>query len=305
MRIATSFIAQQASRDFQRAQIDLFTAQRQASSERKAFDLKGYAQDANQLISARSLLERANSYVTAGAEVTSRLSLQDIALGRTSDAADKLRVALTEAVGLDKGDEIMSNVELAFFDVLGGMETTFAGRYVFSGVRDDTSPVNVSDLAGLEAAATVDDIFENAPRRAQVQVDPNTTIDVAPLANDVSRDIFASLKRIKEFETANGAFAGKLTAAQRTFLEGELQQLSGIVDGLIGSQAANGAIQERAERLIQRQQDEREYLSGVVSDIQTADLAEVAARMSQAQLQLEASARVFSVLTQASVLNYI
>jgi flagellar hook-associated protein 3 FlgL len=305
MRIASSFIAQRATADFQRAQIELFDVQRQAGSERKAADLKGYQSEASQLVSVRGMMERAHAYATAGEELLTRIDIQDIALGRAAGAASDLKVFLTNAVGLDTGSEVMNQLDLAFFNVLGAMETTYAGKYVFGGVRDDASPLNIASLDDLYNAATVDDIFENAPRRPRVQVDPRTNMEVAPLANDVSREVFASLKRIRAYHTDTEAFGPNLSAAQRDFLVNEIQQLDAVVQGLNNQQSLNGGVYQRAESLILRQAEERDYFEKVVGDIQNADLAEVAARLSQAQLQLEASARVFSALMQSSVLNYI
>ena len=305
MRVATSFIALRTSADFQRAQLELYEAQRQMGSERKAADLKGFEKEASALISGRGLLERADSYVTMGTELLNRIYIQDVALARASATGSDFRLALTEAVGLGQGAEIMNQVELAFFNMVGSMETTYAGRYVFGGVRDDTSPINISNIDELEAAVSVDDIFSNAPRRPLVQVDPKTAIEVAPLANEVASDIFGVLKRFKEFVTANGPFSDPLSDAERTFIETEIGALDGINEGLNQQQSFNGGIYQRAEGLVGRQSDEREYYERVVGDIQTADLAKVASRISAAQLQLEASARVFSVLSQSSVLNFL
>jgi flagellar hook-associated protein 3 FlgL len=305
MRVATSFFTQHASADLQRAQLEMLTAQRQASTERKASDLKGYERDADSLISSRGFLERADAYVKSGAEVLNRIDVQDLALSRTREAGDNLRLALTDAVGLERGDEVMTHVETAFFNALGAMKTTYAGKYVFGGVRDDTSPVNVNSLNALEAAPTVDDIFDNAPRRARVQIDPQNTIEVGPLANDVSRDLFDVLKRIKAYVTANGQFSTPMTSAQRTFLQTEIGNLVAINKGIVSQESLNGAVYQRADTLIQKQTDQRDYYDGLVADIQHVDLAEVATRLNASQLQLEASARVFGTLSQSSLLNYL
>ena len=305
MRVATSFFTQHASADLQRAQLEMLTAQRQASTERKATDLKGYERDADQLISSRGFLERADAYVKSGGEVLNRLDVQDLALSRIREAGDTLRVALTDAVGLDRGDEVMAHVETAFFNTLGAMKTTYAGKYLFGGVRDDTSPVNVNSLNDLEAALVVDDIFDNAQRRAQVQIDPQNTIEVGPLASDVSRDLFDALKRIKEYVTLNGQFTTPLTTAQRTFLQTEISNLAAISKGLVQEESLNGAVYQRADSLIQKQTEQRDYYDGLVADVQHVDLAEVATRLTASQLQLEASARVFATLQQSTLLNYL
>ncbi len=305
MRIATSFIHQQANADIQRAQVDLFEAQRQAGSERKAADLKGYERDAVSLIAARGFHARAQSYIDAGAELENRLTTQDLALGQAAEAGQDLRMALTEALALEKGTELMSRVDLVFSQAVSSMNMTYAGRYVFSGISDDTPPVNVTTLAALEAAVTVDDIFDNATRKVTAEVDPRNRMEIAPLANDASRELFASLKRIKEFETANGPFNGPLTTAQRAFIEAELTTVVQVAKDLNGVQAENGGVQKRVEKLVNRQGEELDFYAGLVGGIERVDLAEVSTKIAQAQLQMEASARVYGILRDATLLNYL
>lgn len=305
MRIATNIIASMATLSFQRAQADLFEAGQQVGSEHKASDLRGFQTNVTALISARGLLSRSQGYVATSIEITNRLDVQDLALGHVSTAASDLKTALTESIGLDKGDDVMQRISASFFDTLGAMTTSYAGKYVFGGVRDDTLPVNVTTLDQLEAAGAASAIFENAPRRATVQLDSRTSLEIAPLANDVSEPFFELMRRFKDYETANGAFVGALTAAQKTFIEGELVALETITKDLVEQQALNGGISQRAASLIERQEDEGEYLERLVGDIQNADLAEVSSRLSLAQTQMEASARVYSIMTEASLLNYL
>ena len=117
MRVATSFFNQHASADFQRAQLEMLKAQRQISTERKAYDLKGYERDADGLISSRGFLERAHAYAETGKEVLNRIDIQDQALSRARQAGEDLRIALTDAVGLSRGqpmlDMFMAAVALA------------------------------------------------------------------------------------------------------------------------------------------------------------------------------------------------
>lgn len=305
MRIATSFIHQLAAADIQRAQREMFEAQRQAGSEKKATDIKGYAREASPLVTARSHLERANAFAAAGVEVKNRLAAQALSLGRVSKAGVDVKLALTEALALDKGDEMMSRVSDAFASALEGLNSSYAGRRLFGGIRDDAAPVTIDTLDDLLSPALVSDAFANASRKATVQLDARTTLEVAPLADEVATALFESFQRIKQYENDNGAFSGQLTAAQRTFIESEIAQLDGVVQGLHAVEAANGSIQARVDRIIDRQSDEKDYFYGLVGDIENVDLADVASRLSQAQVQLQASAQVYLTLRDTTLLNYL
>lgn len=305
MRIATSAIHQLASADIQRAQLELYQAQKEAGSEKKADDLKGFEREAKAIVYARGFMAKADAYATAGEELENRLATQDIALGQIRDAAQNVRLALTDALGLDKGDELSSNVEIAFSSAFSAMNMTYAGRYVFGGVRDDAAPVTANSLNDLTALGTADEAFANSPLKATAQLDSRTTLAVAPLADEVAEPLFASFKRIADFEAANGPFGAPLTAAQKTFIEGEITALADTVKHLTSQQSYNGGVQAHVADIAQRQRDEETYFEGFVGDLESVDLAEVASRLSQAQLQLEASAQIYSTLRNATLLDVL
>lgn len=305
MRIATSQIHALASLDLQRAQADLFEAQRQTGSERKAADLKGYAKDAGALVNARSYRDLSESFVAAATTVSPRLELQSLTLGETANSAQSVRLAMTEAVGLDSGSEMMAAIELAFQTAVSSLNVTYGGSFIYGGVRDDQAPVTVTSLDDLAALPAAADAFQNAPRRATVKLDVNVTLDVAPVASEVAGDLFDAFKRIKDYEIANGPFAGDLTPAQRTFLETEIGQLAQVVDNIHAYEAQNGGVQQRVASILERQADQQSYFEQVVQEVEGVNLAEVASRLSQADLQLKASAQVYAQLRGSSLLNVL
>lgn len=305
MRVATSFMHNTAAADIMRAQRAIFDAQRQAGSEKKADDLKGFDKDAKAMVSARGYVARAEAYVRAGAEIANRLSTQDIALGRLAGSAQEVRLALTEALALDRGDQIMARVAEAFQAARGAVNTTYAGRYLFGGVRDDAPPLTADSLDDLAAAAAAGDVFENAPRKATAQVDPRTVIDLAPLADDVAEPLFDVFKALRDYEIANGPFSAPLTPAQDAFVRGVIAQIEPIVGELNAEQSLNGGKQERLNATVDRQSQEVDYFSGLVADIENVDLAEVASRLAQAQTQLQASAQIYATLRDTTLLNYL
>lgn len=304
MRIATNAMFTVAGGEIQRVQAELFEAQRQASSEKVANDLKGFNRDAKTLISARSFLARADSYARANKELEARLSTQDLALNNSATATEDLRTELTQAIGFDRGDDVMPKVNEAFGRVLGAMNITFAGRYVFGGVAEDAPPVNAASVNDLLNPAVVDDIFDNAERRAKVQLDPNTQVDAAPLADEASRDVFAVMKAIAD-QNAAAPFTGPLTPAQKTFLEGQITALSTVIQTANAVQGDNGATQALVSSSRTRQEEQSTYFNQLAGDVENVDLAEVAANLAQAQFQIQAAAEAFTALRDNSLLRFL
>lgn len=305
MRIATNSIHQLAASDIQNAQLELFEAQRQTGSEKKANDLKGYARDAKAIVFARGFVAQAEAYAASSAEVANRLGTQDIALEQIHDSSQSTRLALTEALALDSGRDLVQRIDAEFSTALGALNMTHAGRYVFGGVRDDQPPVNInamSDLAGLAGGA---DAFDNALIPARAQLDTDTSIEVAPLANNVGTDLFDSYKRIYDYSVSIGGFGDQLTAADRTFLENEIQQLNTITSDLTATHAANGTVQKRVDNVVTRQTQERDYFENLSAGLEGIDLAEVASRLTQAQLRMQASVQAYMTLKDTSLLNLL
>ncbi len=304
MRIATVTLFERANADIQAAQADAAEAQRQVGSEKVADDLLGFGAEARPLVSARGFLARAQSYERSTIEVDNRLGVQDLALGQAATAAQDLRLALTDALAAGRGDDVAQALDLAFANLRGALNTTYAGRYVFSGVAEDTAPVTVASVAALPAVPAIDTIFANAERTTQAQIDPTTTVQLAPLADDISRDFFTAIKQIDDFNAAT-PLAGTLDATDRAFLEARIADLVAVFDTLNQAQASNGATQARVGDAQQRLNDEAFFFESLAGDIENANLAEVAGQLNQANVRIEASAVAFNALRESSLLNFL
>ncbi len=305
MRITSASVHALATADMQRASLDLFEAQRQTGSERKAEDLKGYGPQARTLVSARSYLARAEAYAENGVNVQNRLAAQDLALGEMAAIAQDLRILATETVGLDNGRQFDTELERIFDRAKAVMNTDYAGQYIFSGVSEDTPPVPVGEtLADLQARVDDADVlntFANAPRPVELRVSAQVSVEVAPLADDVAGGLFQSIRRLANA----GPYGDPLTDAQKTSMQNELETLAGVVNELNAKQADNGAREKRVDNAINRAEVERDYFEKLVTDIQGVDLAEVASRLSQAQTKLQASASVYATVRDATLLNFL
>ena len=305
MRVATSFIATQAQTDIQRAQLELFTAQQQAGSERNATDLKGYGPSARQLVSARGYEARADARIDAAVLAETRTGTQEVALDALQEAAQSARTAVTEALATDSGDELLSRVVFSFQTALGALNTSHAGAYVFGGVRENAEPVNVDTLDQLEAAASAADVFDNSPRRATIQLDNTYSMDIAPLADEAGEPLMEQLRRIKVADTTLGPFQGKLTDAQKTELTAIVTNLDTVIEGVTRVQSENGGVQQRIDDISRRLTRQSDYYATVAADIEGVDLAEVATRLTAAQQQLQASVQAYNAIRDVSLVNFL
>ena len=99
--------------------------------------------------------------------------------------------------------------------------------------------------------------------------------------------------------------AETLTATQRTFLESQLSVWDGIRSNLTTSTAQNGLVQQQLDQVKSNLTTQQNTLVGMIGDITDADMAKAATDLSNAQLSVQATARVLQSLQSTSLLNLL
>ncbi len=305
-RIATNISNQVSLSELLRNQSQLLEAQKQVASGKISSDLKGLAPQLGALSAAHALTARNEGYIEAGKAISGRLATQDLALNEIAGAGDDLRQAVIDAIGLDSGTTLVQQLEAVFDRALNALNQTYSGRPLFGGSKVDTPPVNIKTLNDLSPTVVIADIFDNTKVKASARVDEGQPIKIGFLADDVGTNLLTVIKSIKDFnDGASGPFGAQLTAAQKTFLQGTLAGITSASNGLNAVVGKNGLLQTRVENAQARAEDQQLLLRQVVGDIEDADLAQAATRLTQAQTAVEASARTFSLLSNLSLLNFL
>ena len=301
-RIATNAASQAALMNLMRAQRDVFDAQQQLSTGKLAQDLKGIGHRAETLSASHAAKTRAAAFEEAAKRTMTKLEVTDLAIEKIADATTELRLALTTT----DGTFVMDQVQVAFEKVRDAMATQYAGAFLFGGTRGDVQPFTGETLDDLVAAASVDDLFVNSARKTAVKLDDNITVETGFLANEIGADVFASFKRIAEFDaSANGPFDGPLDSAQQAFVKAEIANVLTAFDGINDRLGENGAKQSQVESLAQTQSDKADYLTRLIGELADADMAQTASRFQQAQNAVEVAAATFSSLSQVSLLPFL
>ena len=304
-RISSAMIPSASLADISRAQQQLVEAARQSSAQTRASDLKGYGREAQTLVSAQRLIARTESFQANARELTTRMQIQDVAIGRAADAVNTLKQDLFQNVGLDSGEGVRAQLEEAFAVLKDTMNTNLGGRYLFGGVRNDTAPVTAASLSDL-AANPLTDMIEQDAEAQVMRVEDGRTVQAGVVADDVISLAMASIKRLAEVdEGPDGPFGGDLTDAQRTAIQSELTALSAAFDNILSQQSENGRLSKEVDNASTRITSQLNALDEAIGGIVNVDLAEVAVRLNQAQFAYESSASIFNVLRNLSLLNIL
>ena len=304
-RISSAMIPMASLGDIGRAQQELVEAARQSSAQTRATDLKGYGREAQTLVSAERLVGRLKGFEATAREMTTRLQIQDVALGRAAEAVNKLRQDLFQNLGLQSGEGVRAQLEEAFAVVKDAMNTNLGGRYLFGGVMNDRAPITAGTLSDL-AANPLSNLMEEGAEPQQMRVEEGRNVAGGVVADDVISLAMASIKRLAEMdEGPDGPFAGALTDVQQAAIQSELTALNEAFNRVLSAQAENGRLGQEVDSSSARLTARLNALDEAVGGIVNVDLAEVAVRLNQAQFAYEASSSVFNVLRGLSLLNVL
>jgi flagellar hook-associated protein 3 FlgL len=302
MRISTQAASQSALMDLMRAQREAFEAREQLATGRKAPDLKGYGNSVEAIMSARSAQVRVDNYVSANTRLANRLEIQDLAYRELSDSISELRETLTTT----DGTFLMNKVQESFDRAVIALNTRFNGSYVFAGVRTDAQPMTVSTISQLQALGDPMDAFNNASRRQSAQIDDNLSVDVNRTASEVAGDLMGVFRRLADFNAGpDGPFSGPMTAAQQAYIQTEITNVIAVFERVNEAMGENGARQAQVEASVRGHEARADYLTRMLADLEDADMAKAATRLTQAQTAVEVSAATFSILNQSSLLPFL
>lgn len=279
----------------------------QLSSGKIGKDLKAYSRNAQVLTAMQTLNTRLSGFTEQNTFTSNRLEMQDLALNKAADAAQKTREAIANALAGDRADALITELRGQFANAVGALNTRHAGKYLFAGGQVDTPPVSATQLSDLTASPTaVADSFHNDDYIDRARVDETTTLEIGQLADDLGTPMFTAFRDLQAFEEgAGGPFTGKLTAAQRTFLQSQIAVWDAVQTDLVTAAARNGTLQGQLES-VKRGLDARQTtVAGMIGDVSDADMAKAATALTQAQQAVQASSQVFLSLKNVSLLNIL
>jgi flagellar hook-associated protein 3 FlgL len=291
--------------DLLSAQNKELTAQQQVSTGKKGNSLTDFGSQTLSLISSNTVKARVDGLVSQLNNLSVKLNFQQTALGQISTVAANLKQTLINALASSQGDGIMSDVQSFFSEAAQALNSQYGGDYLFSGGQSQTKPFTAPDLPTL-TTGTVASFFTNGNLTPSNRIDDATTIPTGFLASGIGQQLMQAFQDIQNFQQgATGNFGGQLTAAQQTFLQNEIANLSNVVTSTIQTTAQGGDIQKRVQDATTAQTDRQTTLTNVLGDITDVNMAQAAADLSQAQSAVQASAQVFLTLKGMSLLNYL
>jgi flagellar hook-associated protein 3 FlgL len=281
-------------------------AQNRVSSQKNGADLKAYANKVETLTAMRTVAKRLETYENQNDVISGKLLMQDNGLNAVADSATAIRQAIADALATDNASTLMQELNSQFQSAVDGMNAQYDGKYVFGGGQINTKPVIATSMAALTAGPPIASFFQNDQFKAQAKLSDATTVTTGVLASDIGTNILTALQSIQAFsDGASGPLNGKLTDAQRTFLQNQLAVWDPIRDTATQVTAQNGLVQQRVDTVRKDLAVQKDTLTIMIGKITDADMAKAATDLTSAQLSVQATAQVLSVMQSSSLLNYL
>ncbi|WP_417513007.1 hypothetical protein [Minwuia sp.] len=318
MRIGTASQNDLMVQQLMRQQVEVSDTQSKIATGKKYNDVGGFGARSAHIVNSHSLMNQLDGFRTANTALQGRLAAFDTGLRELENIGGELRDAIQQARGIGNGTGLQSEVRGLLERAASVLNTRFEGRFLFGGTNTDSPPALVTNEADILALAEppAGDFFGDSGVVPRVRLDERATIDVGVTASGVAGDLLHSMQRILMFADGTvpagaGAFApagdleGQLSVNQTGFLENELAQVFSAIDTLQTAATDNGLDMKAVEAVQARLGEQTVSLTEIIANEEDVDLAEVASRLNQQQLTLEASIRMIAEMRSISLLNVL
>jgi flagellar hook-associated protein 3 FlgL len=282
-------------------------AQAQASTQKVATDLKGYAQQSGRLLTAKSYSERLDRRAETLSALQGRAEVEANAMSNALDAVTQVREAISGAVANNNGAGFRQAFEQALATLTTSANAQYAGQAVFGGTwgyGDPFKPTSLDAMA-IAGAGAAGSYWTDTGENRTVMLEDDRPIQLSPGAEDIFRPLVDFMREVREWENANTAISGSLTPAQATQLRSLMPGIAALQSTLIDHEAAAGITAKQIETTALANNAQRETLDRTISDQENVDLAEVAAKLQAAQSQYQASASIFGQMRDMNLLQYL
>ena len=272
----------------------LNTAQIQLSSGQKSTTYSGIASDVRRLVNVQDSYVQSKQYTSSNNLVDQRLQITESSVSQIFDVLTSYKTLLVNGLNASNSADLAmpTQAQSMLNEVASLLNVQDDGRYLFSGSRTDTPPV---DQSGLPVAYTIPSAsgyaigyYKGDNTQLSVQADVNFTVNYGINANEPG------------FEEAIRALHEVIigTPNDKTTMEDALgivtQALNDVSDIRTKIGAARSALQNVNSRLDQYQL----YSEKTISDLQNVDITETITRMNQDQTAIQASFMTLSRLSQ-------
>ena len=262
------------------------------TTQQKSQDYLGIGDDASRLLTVESSLRRIDQFVKDNAFIDMRMETMLNSMDAVGDILTEVRTLVRDVLedgtldGIDKNDftEIKMDQLESFLNV------KMNGRFLFSGTKTDTPPVNAGDLGdaptfdadGVTTTAEPSFFYQGDDNQVKARIDEGVTLEYGVKANDEGFEkLIRAMRLVKSTDLSDANVLGKFQHA--------LNLLNESADNIAAVELNTGVKFQQLASTTRSLKDTKSILDGVVDEIERADTFEAVSILNQVQTQLEAS----------------
>lgn len=296
-RVATFAMSERMLEASQRSQVKMSELQLQQASGSVSSDYGGLGRSAGTLVSLEISVARSKSYAGAADDARGRVEVMSDALTSITDALSGFRASLSAAISAGSDDDTLQATAQSYLDEVADLlNTRFEGRYLFGGSDTTTAPVDLSGYAATDVATADTSYYQGNGVKASVAVSSERTLSYGVTGNDAA------------FEQALRALSAVANAATVP----DTATLQAISDLTVSATDAVAAVQGQLsvhaaalERSASAQVEYQDYAAGLISEVNGADVTELALQLSTYETQLQASYSAMAKIQSLSLMDYL
>ncbi len=283
------------------AQRRLNAGQLQISSGKKAQHYSGVARDVRRIVNVEVAHVRTTQFMSNNKLIDQRLQTMETNVSQIFELVTQYKTLIINALNADNSADLAMPIQTQALmdDVTALLNMEQDGRFLFSGTRTDTRPV---DQAGLPASYVIPTTHGDASGYyagdstiLTVQADENFTVSYGVTASDVG------------FEQTIRAMHMVIIGApnDRDTLNEALRVIDQAIDGVSDIRTKIGTARAALENVNSRLDDFLLFAERTISDLENTDITEVITAMNSDQIAVEASFTIISRLADLTLARFL
>lgn len=299
-RISTYAMQQFTLRNAAQVQDELFNLQTQLSSGYRAQDFAGLGGGGTeQYLQLEGRVSKIQVYLDSNKLVETRLSATNTAVDQVISTATDVKnlILLRRNDSIGNSLAFSEQLENYWKTICSQLNVNSEGRYIFSGTRTDTPPVDTSSFPALESPPTPDDgYYRGSSEDTTARLDDNVEITYNVRANDSGfQKVFAGLAMAKRGDDTKNP--DDLKTAYDLVEEG--------VKDIIGVQATVNANKVLLGQINEQHQGLQLYWKGIKEDIANTDIVSASTQVALNQGILQASFQTFAKINSLRLTDFL
>ena len=275
----------------------------QISTLQKSQDYAGISDNANRLVTLEASRIRINKFMSEHTFVQLRMDTMLNSIDAMKNTINDVRKLLREALddgtipsGINKDD--FAAVKMS--EIEDFLNVRVNGRYLFAGSKTDTKPVQPGNLdtpptfdASNNSAAEPSFYYQGDDTTLKARIDEGVEINYGVTAADPGFEkLIRAVRILKSVDVGDANYTAKYQDALDLVISAEERFQALELD--VGTKI------EQLDTTHTKLDNSRNFLSGIISDIESVDTFTAIAEITQAQTMLESS---YNVLVRLSRLN--